>query len=126
MPKHFHSERPLLDARNLVVNFEKQQIPRAQKRATRNDNIGFPNLYRLSINCYTTKMHARTYRKNSPRQISSASPSNSRRLRSQRTVCTPPGARTSTGDSAMPASIAAIAEAQEPVPEDCVSPAPRS
>src|SRR5208337_3774351 len=45
---------------------------------------------------------------------------------SKRTVCGPPGAITVTGEVARPLVIAATADAHDPVPEDCVSPAPRS
>src|SRR5438105_7642187 len=63
--------------------------------------------------------------KNSPRQTNCASPRRNT-FPSQRTVCTPPGAITSTGDVQRPEAMAATAEAQEPVPEDWVSPTPRS
>jgi len=40
--------------------------------------------------------------------------------------CAPPGATTVTGDATRPLAIAATAAAHDPVPEDCVSPTPRS
>src|SRR3954454_6046158 len=61
---------------------------------------------------------------NSPRHTNRAGPSSSRASApSQWTTCFPPGACASTGDTALPTWMAAIAEAQEPVPEDWVSPA---
>ena len=55
--------------------------------------------------------------KNSPRQISLAEP---RRYTcfSHLTVCTPPCVCTLTGDSVLPATVAATAAAHDPVPED--------
>jgi len=47
-------------------------------------------------------------------------------LPSQRTVCAPPGVCTLTGDRARPEKMAATAEAHDPVPEERVSPTPRS
>jgi hypothetical protein len=41
---------------------------------------------------------------------------------SQRTCCAPPGATTFTGDVTLPAAMAATADAQDPVPDDWVSP----
>ena len=42
------------------------------------------------------------------------------------TRCVPPGATTSTSRAAPPCAIAAIADAQAPVPDACVGPTPRS
>ena len=41
-------------------------------------------------------------------------------------VCVPPGACTLRGDCARLSKIAATAAAHDPVPDDCVSPTPRS
>src|SRR6267378_6373362 len=66
------------------------------------------------------------YKKNSPRQTIRTAPRRNTRGPSVRTICAPPGACTRTGDSAFPDAMAAIATAQDPVPEDLVSPTPRS
>ena len=63
--------------------------------------------------------------KNSPRQSKVAGPVRNTSL-FHSTVCIPPGACTRTGDFALPVWIEATAAAQEPVPEDMVSPTPRS
>src|SRR5579872_399171 len=65
-------------------------------------------------------------RKNSPRHNNFAGPRKKTLSPTWRTVCTPPGACTLTGEAARPMLIAAAADAQEPVPDELVSPTPRS
>src|SRR5262249_916518 len=67
-----------------------------------------------------------SYTKNLPSQTSVAGPRRKTSPCCKRTICGPPGACTLTGDCARPLSIAAPAAALEPVPEECVSPTPRS
>src|SRR5271157_2419009 len=63
--------------------------------------------------------------KNSPRQSNVAGPwRNTSPLHS--TVCVPPGACTRTGELTLPVWMEAVAAADEPVPDDIVSPTPRS
>src|SRR5579872_2135749 len=68
--------------------------------------------------------------KYSPRQIICAGPSrinsSSDELRCHKTRCTPPSDFTTTGDCTNPMEMAAVAEAQDPVPEEVVGPTPRS
>ena len=66
------------------------------------------------------------FQKNSPVQISCAGPRRKTFPPFQRTNCVPPGAWTFSGELALPAAMEATAEAHDPVPEDCVSPTPRS
>ena len=68
---------------------------------------------------------ASSYTKKRPSQINCAGPRRNTSC-SKRTVCAPPGACTATGVWVRPVVIAATAAAHEPVPEDCVSPTPRS
>ena len=63
--------------------------------------------------------------RNSPRHTISAGPVR-KTSRSQRTVCEPPGDVTRSGDCDLPLAIAATAAAHDPVPEERVSPTPRS
>src|SRR3954454_16854239 len=65
-------------------------------------------------------------RKNRPRHNKRAGPRKKILSPWRRTVCVPPGACTLTAESVRPGLIAATADAHEPVPEDRVSPAPRS
>src|SRR5271166_761222 len=63
--------------------------------------------------------------KNSPRQSNVADP-NRNTCSFHSTVCAPPGACTRTGELTLPLWMDATAAAQEPVPDDIVSPTPRS
>src|SRR5579864_95653 len=65
-------------------------------------------------------------RKYSPRHTRQAGPRRKTFPASRRTSCVPPGACTFTDDSARLVAMAATADAHDPVPEDIVSPAPRS
>src|SRR5579884_2722993 len=88
------------------------------------DGVAAPESRRQDALCGGS--HHSISAKNSPLQMILAGPVSQTSFCSQRTICAPPGARTSSGDCARPLWMAATAAAQEPVPEDCVSPTPRS